>query len=442
MPGRRRLFLAAVCIAGYSFFSGTVAADLIGHGGMVRDISISPDGGRVLTASFDYSVQLWDFGTQQRLKILDAHTGPVNAGVFLPDGKRALTAGNDGAVLLWDLEKGSVVHEFRGHTKHILELAVAPDGKTFASASWDRTVRIWNLADGTEKLRLKSSSDVNTLTFTHSGDLLFSGHKDGMIRVWNTDTGLNAGEIYGHEMAVTHLSVSEDGSRLISAGIDGSVRIWSLPDRSEKFELWSHEGPVYATAFTKDGLHALSGGRDGSVILWDIASGRALKTIQAHEGPVWAVSFSPDQRFAISSGSDEKVRVWHLETGERIGPTEEEAGIVEPKPWLTSSHPGARLYRKCAICHTLDPNGKRRSGPHLKGLFGRASGSVEGYNYSSALRTLGVTWTPETVRRLFALGPDAFVPGTKMPIQMVRDPAALDQLIDYLKELTQTDSGG
>jgi len=428
-PSRRlSIFLMAV----FLFLSGPAKADLIGHGGMVRDISISADGRHVLTASFDYSVRLWNFGTQQNLKLLNAHTGPVNTVLFLPGDERALSAGKDGAVLMWDLKTGNVMRTFTGHTMHVMALALRPDGKTFASASWDGTVRLWNLADGNERSRLKLQSDVNTLAFGLAGEVLFTGHKDGRIRMWVAETGEYIDAFIGHEMAVTRLVVSGDGSRLLSAGIDGSIRLWFPPDRNTMLTLNAHDGPVYSTAFTAEGDKALSGGRDGLVNIWDLTSGRLLRSIEAHDGPVWAVAFSPDGRFAISSGSDETVRIWHLETGDRIGPQASELAMREPEPWLQSDHPGAQLFRKCAICHALGSKGKYRSGPHLENLFGRPSGSVANYNYSSALRSLNITWTPESVRKLFSQGPDKFVPGTKMPIQKVSDPRDLEMLIDFL----------
>lgn len=254
--------------------------------------------------------------------------------------------------------------------------------------------------------------------------------------MWVADTAEYIDDFIGHQMAVTRLAISADGRRLLSAGIDGSVRLWFPPERNTLLTLNGHDGPVYSTAFSPGGQRALSGGRDGLINLWDLNSGRLLKSIQAHDGPVWAVAFSPDGRFAISSGSDETVRIWHLQSGDRIGPTIDELALNEPEPWLDSDHPGARLFRKCAICHALAAKGKRRSGPHLEGLFGRPSGSISNYNYSTALRALNITWSPETVRQLFSQGPDKFIPGTKMPIQKVNDPKDLEMLIDYLMAVT------
>ncbi len=88
------------------------------------------------------------------------------------------------------------------------------------------------------------------------------------------------------------------------------------------------------------------------------------------------------------------------------------------------------------MCHSLNPEGLRRSGPHCYGLFGRRAGSVPGYNYSAALRDRQFNWSGETLRALFRDGPDAYIPGTKMPLQRIADGTPLTDLIEYLREIT------
>jgi len=103
---------------------------------------------------------------------------------------------------------------------------------------------------------------------------------------------------------------------------------------------------------------------------------------------------------------------------------------------LTSNHPGARYFRKCAKCHALDPAAPRRSGPHFAGLFGRRAGTVPGYRYSQTLRAADFTWTDATLTDLFTRGPDIMLPGTKIPVQKIPDAEGLASLIAYMRELT------
>ncbi|RWE14199.1 MAG: c-type cytochrome [Mesorhizobium sp.] len=74
---------------------------------------------------------------------------------------------------------------------------------------------------------------------------------------------------------------------------------------------------------------------------------------------------------------------------------------------------GERLFRqRCGACHQIATtrNGAR---PHLQGMVGRAAGSIEGFNYSPALRDSGITWTADTLES-YLTNPTAMVPGTRM----------------------------
>lgn len=434
----RFAFLAVLIV-----FVAPARADFIGHGGMVRAVAISPDNRTVLSAGFDYSARLWNFATQQERHVLSGHSGPLNAAVFAGTGASVLTAGNDGRIIQWSVEDGRRLETLSGHTDRIAALAVTADGKKAASASWDRTVRIWNLATGKEVLRLAASAPATAVAFSNDGATLFSGHTDGAIRVWRVADGAAAGDYPRHDMAVTALYAAPalGPDRLLSASIDGGVRLWDTANGRELREMKGHDGPVFAIAAVPPGAgketaaQAVSAGRDGRLVVWDLARGGVVRALSAHTGPAWGVAVSADGRFALSAGSEGSVRAWHIATGARIG-LPDEAGDG-PRPWLDSPHPGAKLYRTCAICHAYTNDGRRRSGPTLAGLFGRKAGTVAGYPYSPALAGKNFVWDDETLFRLFAEGPDVLLPGTKMPVQRVTDARALRELIDYLKVLTR-----
>ena len=78
-----------------------------------------------------------------------------------------------------------------------------------------------------------------------------------------------------------------------------------------------------------------------------------------------------------------------------------------------------------------------RAGPTLAGIFGRRIASLPGYNFSEALKHLDIVWTPETVAKLFEIGPAAYTPGTKMPEQRIGSEQDRAALVQFLERVTR-----
>jgi cytochrome c len=84
----------------------------------------------------------------------------------------------------------------------------------------------------------------------------------------------------------------------------------------------------------------------------------------------------------------------------------------------------------------LSPDEGNRAGPTLAGIFGRKIATLPGYNFSEPLKHLDIVWTPETVSKLFEVGPAAYTPGTKMPQQIIGSAEDRKALVDFLAKAT------
>ena len=87
-------------------------------------------------------------------------------------------------------------------------------------------------------------------------------------------------------------------------------------------------------------------------------------------------------------------------------------------------------------CHTLSLDEGCKAGPSLAGTFGRRIATLPGYNFSLALKKLDIVWTPETVAKLFEVGPAIYTPGTKMPEQKIRSSQDRRALVEFLVRVT------
>src|SRR5262249_30795867 len=148
--------------------------------------------------------------------------------------------------------------------------------------------------------------------------------------------------------------------------------------------------------------------------------------------PVWSAAFLPDNRTLLTGGTDRVIRRWDTRTGEHIGSV-----VVSDKDPLAAykGERGADVFRACIACHTLSPSEGGRAGPTLADLFGRKIATQPDYNFSPALKKLNIVWTPETVSKLFEVGPMEYTPGTKMPEQKL-GPDDRAALVSFLEKAT------
>jgi cytochrome c len=99
---------------------------------------------------------------------------------------------------------------------------------------------------------------------------------------------------------------------------------------------------------------------------------------------------------------------------------------------------GAKLYRACAACHSLEP-GVHLTGPSLAGLWGKKAATVADFpRYSSALKGADLVWDENTLNAWLA-HPDKLVPGNYMVFRGIMDNKARGDLIAFLKEAMAPD---
>ncbi len=409
-----------------------VAAQMRGHGGPVRALAITADGRLAVSGGFDQAAIVWGLDTGAALSVLRFHDGAVNAVAALPDGRFA-SASEDGRIALWRLGQTEPERVLEGHTGPVAGLAIAPDGSVLASAAWDGTARLWPLAGGAARVLEGHRGNVNAVAFLPDGRPVTAG-ADATVRIWTREG--EAAVTATLPSALSAVAVTADGG-IAAAGADATVRFLA-EDGSTRGEVELGPAPVIALAPSPDGTRIAAASAGGTVAMIERATGKILFTLVGPGLPVWSVAWRPDGSELVTGGGDRLVRRWNAATGAPIGPL----AMPRPADALAAFHGerGAEVFRACVACHTLTPDEAPRAGPTLAGIFGRRIAAVPGYRYSEALKAMDLVWTPETVARLFEVGPARYTPGTRMPEQTINSAEDRDALIRFLAKSTDGNS--
>lgn len=94
---------------------------------------------------------------------------------------------------------------------------------------------------------------------------------------------------------------------------------------------------------------------------------------------------------------------------------------------------GEKSFNKCRACHQVGETAKSGVGPIMNGLFGRKSGTIEGYNYSEPNKNSGIVWD-EAVFAEYIKDPKAKIPGTKMAFAGIKNEQEIKDLTAFLKQ--------
>lgn len=429
MPrGCRRRVLAA--LAGFLLIlPGPAMSQLRGHGGPVRALTISEDGKILLSGSFDGSAIRWSLSSDSAEQVLRFHDDAVNATALLRDG-RVATAGADGRIAIWSPGKLQPDAVMEGHTAPIAAIAPSPDGVWLASAAWDRSVRLWPLAGGPPRVLEGHTQNVNGVAFAPDGRAVITAGYDLTIRIWPLDG--TAPTIVTLPAPLNAVAIAGDGE-IAAAGADGKVYLVTR-DGKLSGEIALGPMPLVNLAIAKDGATIAAADIRGAVGLVERKTRNLMRRLVGADRPVWSVAFMPDSTTLLTGGTDTLIRRWDVRTGEPIGPTIQE-GPTDPLAAHAGDR-GAEVFKACVACHTLSPDQGNRAGPTLSGIFGRRIATLPGYSFSEPLKKLDIVWTPETVARLFEVGPATYTPGTKMPEQVISSAEDRAALIRFLERTT------
>jgi WD40 repeat protein len=189
----------------------------------------SPNGSRIATVSGgDDSVSIWAASEGGLLKTLTGHTAEISDVSWSPDGTRVVTASLDRTARVWDPETGQTVTTLRGHRSGLLAAQFSPDGWHVVTAGEDLTARVWDSSSGEPVMVLRGhAAFVTSASYSNDGQRIVTASGDGTARVWDADSGKFLDIFRGHGRPVWTAEFVLNDQRVMTTDPFGTAMVFT-----------------------------------------------------------------------------------------------------------------------------------------------------------------------------------------------------------------------
>jgi WD40 repeat protein len=309
----------------------------LAHQAPITAAAFSRDGRLVLTGGKDFTAQLWDAATGQRIGASLEHQGSVTAVALGADGGTLLTGCEDGHARLWDLRLGKPADVSladpvaRGQLPALAEdgpavpLTFSPDGRFLLRiCGAGSEARLFEVATGRPiGPPLAHQGGITAVAFRGDGGAVATASADRTARLWDTATGRPIGEPLAHASQVHAVAFSPDGGTLLTGSgqsdREGEARLWDATSGRPVGEPLAHPSTVNCVAFDPDGRLALAGTYGQEVQFWDLSARRPARPPLRADGPVQAVAIAPGGEAVLAVTSDGVGTLWEVQSGKPVG---------------------------------------------------------------------------------------------------------------------------
>ena len=254
---------------------------------------------RIVSASLDNSIRVWDPYDMQCIRLLEEYSTEISSMTFIEGRNSVVTGHDDGTIRLWDLDTGSTIN-LRQHDNTVSCLLVAELRKNedfVLSGSYDGYVGVWDLRRNRNikphlVTMFEAHPDCEIFCIKHDvgKNIIITGGNDCIIKVWNALSYEPMGEHRGHAEPVTCLAL--ESNFLFSGSEDSAICIWdTVPANAGLFfnsgtlikKLTGHKTIVTGIDILWDTGHLVSCSLDATVRVWDYTRGQVLTVLNHTE---------------------------------------------------------------------------------------------------------------------------------------------------------------
>jgi WD40 repeat protein/serine/threonine protein kinase len=299
-------------------------------------VRVTADGRFAALNCGDGGAQLWDMTELRPVgrPILDRYPGlgPV---AIDPEGQYLFGIGSEGWLCAWEASSGQRIWQLDQMELDMnwIAAAMTPDRRRVVVSTpvgaAHGELSEWTFEPNTNPAKavgkrktavsvLPRRSRIMELTFSRSGDRLFTGDLEGHLGT--VDFATREWPMFNaeHDGRVTWMGLSADAQQLATTSVDGTARLWDVRMKAPEPRLYTNGYSIWNAAFSPDSRLFVIAGMQAAEIR-DTASGALLHRLPMNEF-VTHVDFSPDGRRVVAGGDLGATRVWDTQTGKPVTP--------------------------------------------------------------------------------------------------------------------------
>ena len=317
-----------------SIFTGAILDEQFfmpeGHEDRVNSAVYSPDGRRIVTASADSTVKVWDAETLQLIGTLNGHKDICYSALYNRAGDRIVTTSFDGTAKVWDAETLQLIGTLFEKKSDIYSDLYTPVFSASYSPAGDRIVTVSESYNGSEMLVEWDAETLQPIgtpsriydrfaVYSPDGRRIVTASAENTVTVWDAETLQPIGTLRGHKDYVRSAAYSPNGRRIVTTSKDNTAKVWDAEMMKLIGTLSGHEDCVGSVVYSPDGHRIVTASDDKTAKVWDAETMELIGTLSGHKSIVRSAAYSPDGRKIVTASWDKSVKVWDAETLQLIG---------------------------------------------------------------------------------------------------------------------------